>query len=237
MNWNLKRKFWKEVEVEHRTDGYRLLLDGRELQTPAKTDLPIPTAALAEAMAAEWAAQDAQIVPDTMPLTRAANSAVVKVAPQFDAVAGMLAEYGGTDLICYRAHSPAELIARQTAAWDPWLDWSATELKAPLLAVMGVIHHQQPQSSLANLRNAVASYSPFELAGLHDLVTLSGSLVLALAVARQAIEVDAAWELSRIDENWQIEQWGEDELATEAAERKRSDFRQAAKLLELLRQA
>ena len=237
MNWDVKRKFWKDVTVISHGDGYRLLLDGRELKTPTKTELQIPTDALAQAMAAEWEAQDEKIVPDTMPLTRAANSAVVKVAPQFDAVAGMLVEYGGSDLICYRAESPTELIKRQAAAWDPWIEWSATSLGAPLIAVMGVIHHTQPEASLASFKQNVAAFSAFELAGLHDLITLSGSLVLGLAVAKQAVAVEEAWELSRIDETWQIEQWGEDDLATEASDRKREDFIQAARLLELLREA
>jgi chaperone required for assembly of F1-ATPase len=236
MSWNLKRKFWNDAAVTEHPEGFGVALDTRTLNTPGKRPLIVPTRALAEAVAAEWHAQGEQIDPSTMPFTRACNSAIEKVEPQFQAVAGMLAEYGSTDLICYRADSPNELAVRQSEAWDPWLEWASRELNAPLIAIVGVIHHPQPEPSLAALGETVSAHTPFELTALHDLITLSGSLVLGLAVAKQALDPEDAWALSRIDETWQIEQWGEDAEAREAADAKREQFLQAARLLALLRE-
>lgn len=236
MSWNTRRRFWEQASAVPLEGGYGVSLDARELRTPSKARLLVPTRALAEAIAQEWAAQGDEIVPQSMPLTRAANSAIEKVTPQFDEVAAMLAEYGGSDLICYRAGSPAELAARQAEAWDPWLDWAAHDLGAPLLAIEGVIHHPQADASLARLAEHVRAYPAFELTGVHELVTLSGSLILGLAVARQALDPDEAWMLSRIDETWQAELWGADEEAEAMAEAKRVDFVQAARLLALLRE-
>ncbi len=234
MSWKASRKFWQEACVAEAEGGYRVLLDDRELRTPSKALLILPTRALAEGVAAEWAAQGDKINPATMPLTRAANSAIEKVVPQYDEVAAMLAEYGGSDLLCYRAESPVELIAVQAEAWDPWLDWARRELGAPLLAIQGVIHHPQDAASLARLAEHVRGYAAFELTGLHDLVTLSGSLILGLAVARQALKAEAAWDLSRVDETWQAALWGRDDEAEALAGAKRQDFVQAARLLALL---
>ncbi|MBC2836987.1 ATP12 family protein [Paragemmobacter straminiformis] len=230
--WKAKR-FWKEAAVESVGPGYTVRLDGRPVKTPAKTPLVVPTLALAEAIAAEWDAQQGAVRPETMPFTRAANSALDKVTPQFDAVVDMLAAYGGTDLLCYRATGPEALVARQAAAWDPLLDWSATALGAPLRAVAGVMHIAQAPASLDALRQPVADMTPFQLAAFHDLVAISGSLVLALAVIRGRLPCEAAWELSRIDENWQIEQWGDDEEAALLTAVRHTDFLQAGRFYAL----
>jgi chaperone required for assembly of F1-ATPase len=184
-------------------------------------------------VAAEWQAQTGTVNPATMPFTRTANSAIDTVVPQHQAVVDMLAAYGGTDLLCYRATGPAELVARQAAAWDPLLDWSATALGAPLRTTAGVMHVDQPPASLVTLTAAVDALSDFQLAAFHDLVAISGSLVLALAVTRDRLTVEEAWALSRIDEAWQIEQWGDDEEAAELAARKRADFLQADRFFAL----
>jgi chaperone required for assembly of F1-ATPase len=162
-----------------------------------------------------------------MPFTRTANSAIDTVTPQFETVAAMLAAYGETDLLCYRATGPAALIDRQAAAWDPLLDWAATALQAPLHATSGVMHIDQPTTSLATLGSAVRALSPFQLAAFHDLVAISGSLVLALAVTRGRLTADQAWTLSRLDEDWQIEEWGTDEEAAEIAALKHGALLQA----------
>jgi len=169
-----------------------------------------------------------------MPLTRAANSALEKVLPQHAAVAQMLAEYGGTDLLCYRAESPEALVARQAAAWDPWLAWARDALGAPLVQARGVMHVPQPQQSLDRLAARVAAEDAFRLTALHDLVTLSGSLILALAVADRALDPAEAWDISRIDETWQEEQWGRDDDAHAMAERRCAAFLSAERLLRLL---
>ncbi|MFM7334135.1 MAG: ATP12 family chaperone protein, partial [Tabrizicola sp.] len=175
----------------------------------------------------EWQAQEGKVNPETMPFTRTANSAIDKVAPQFDAVAAMLAEYGGSDLLCYRAEAPPDLVARQAEAWDPILVWALERFGADLLVTSGVMHVAQPPESLVGLHRRVAGMSAFQLSAFHDLVALSGSLVLALAVTDRRVTAEQAWSLSRIDEDWQISLWGEDEEAAEIAALKRAAFLQA----------
>lgn len=229
-DWALKR-FWTAAKAVTVDGGHAVELDGRPIRTPAKVMLVVPTKELAQALAAEWDAQTDQVNPETMPHTRMANSAIDKVVPQFDAVADMLAEYGGSDLICYRATHPDGLTAKQTANWDPWLAWSANALDAPLITTSGVMPVDQPAASLSNLRRTLGSYTPFQLAAVHDLVTITGSLVLGLAVAHGKLSADAAFDLSRIDEDWQIAEWGEDEEATALAARKRTDLLMAEQFL------
>ena len=210
--WKAKR-FWQAASAEACEGGFTVRLDGRAVKTPARRALVLPTLAMAEVIAAEWDAQQGLVKPDTMPATRAANSALDKVAEQFDEVAGLLAAYGETDLLCYRATGPAALVARQADGWDPLLAWCATTLQAPLIATAGVMHIDQPAASVAVLRDLVHGFTPFQLAAVHDLIAISGSLVLALAVTRGRLTVEQAWDLSRIDETWQNEQWGVDDEA------------------------
>lgn len=229
------RRFWTAAAVVPAEGGFAVHLDGKPVRTPLKAPLILPTEALAREVAVEWQAVEGKVDPARMPFTRTANSAIDKVAPQFDDVAGMLAEYGGSDLVCYRAERPAALAARQAEGWDPLLAWAATELDAPLIATAGVIHRAQPAASLAALGRAVRALTPFQLAAFHDLVALSGSLVLALAVTRGRLPAETAWDLSRIDESWQIEEWGEDEEAAELAAVKRADFLRADRFFALCR--
>ncbi|MDH2327379.1 ATP12 family protein [Cereibacter sp. SYSU M97828] len=229
--WAAKR-FWKDATVTEAHGGFSILLDGRGVKTPAKTPLTVPTRALAEAMAAEWQAQEGTIRPDTMPLTRAANSAIDKVVPLFDAVVGEVAGFGASDLLCYRGEG--ELAGRQRA-WDALLDWSRDDLGAPLHVTTGIVPVDQPVDSVATLRAHVAALGPFELVALHDLVAISGSLVLGLAVHRGRISAAEAFALSRIDEAWQAEKWGVDEDAAEADEKRLQAFLTADRFLALCR--
>jgi chaperone required for assembly of F1-ATPase len=210
--WTAKR-FWTETRVEAVDGGFTVRLDGRAVKTPAKTLLVVPTREMAERIATEWEAQQGQVDPRTMPWTRSANAALDKVSTQFAEVATLLAAYGDTDLLCYRADGPAELAARQTKGWDPLLAWSATALDAPLTATVGVMPVGQPPDSLARLTARITQMTAFQLTGFHDLVAISGSLVLALAVADRRLSAPEAWHLSRIDEHWQAEVWGRDEEA------------------------
>jgi chaperone required for assembly of F1-ATPase len=227
------RRFWTNATVRAEAGGFAVLLDARPVRTPLKAPLILPTEGLAREVAAEWQAQTGIVTPATMPFTRTANSAIDTVVPQKEAVVGMLAAYGETDLLCYRATGPAELIARQAAGWDPLLDWSATTLAAPLRTTAGVMHVDQPAASIAALTASVRALSAFQLAAFHDLVALSGSLVLALARIKSRLTTEEAWSLGRIDEHWQIEQWGDDEEAAELAARKRADFLQADRFFAL----
>lgn len=226
--WKPKR-FWSASAIVPVDGGWTVQLDGRPVKTPAKTLLVVPTEALAQAIAAEWDAQQGEIKPDTMPYTRTANSAIDKVAMQFDDVATMLSAYGGSDHLCYRATGPEPLVARQAAAWDPLLAWAAQSLDLHLTVTAGIMHVAQPEAALARATALVAALNPFQLAAFHDLVALSGSLVLALAVIHGRLDPDTAWRLSRIDEDWQIEEWGEDEEAAELTAVKQAAFLQAAR--------
>lgn len=232
--WTAKR-FWKEARAEAVEGGFTIRLDGRPVKTPAKAALLLPTRALAEAVAAEWNAQEGAVRPATMPLTRAANSAIDKVAPMRAEVIAELAGYGGSDLVCYRAEGPQPLIDRQAAAWDPLVDWAATHLHAPLVLTHGVMPVAQPEASLARLTGHVAGLSDFGLAGLHDLVAISGSLVLALAVTEGRLTAEQAFAASRVDSRWQAEQWGEDEEEAAAEAIRRDAFLQADRFFGLCR--
>ena len=232
-NWKPKR-FWKEATVVEAEGGFTVLLDGRAVKTPAKAPLVVPTRAMAEAIAAEWQAQEKEVDPRTMPVTRSANAAIDKVTPQKAEVCQMLADYGGHDLLCYRAIGPQELVQRQAAAWDPILSWCDQQLAAPLASGQGVMHVEQPAQSLAKLADEIERLDSFEVAALHDLVTISGSLVLALAVLHRHLSSQTAWAHSRIDEEFQIEQWGHDEEAAAAALAKEQAFVNAALILEML---
>jgi chaperone required for assembly of F1-ATPase len=230
--WTAKR-FWTEARVEEIGGGFTVTLDGRAVKTPAKAPLIVPTRAMAEAIAAEWDAQTGKVDPATMPVTRAANSAIDKVTVQFDEVVGLLSDYGGTDLLCYRAEGPMELVARQVEGWDPVLGWAASALNAPLAVTRGVVFVAQDPDVLARLRARVAALDPFRLTAFHDLVAISGSLVLALAVIDGWLPAEAAWQLSRIDETWQAELWGTDDEAQKAEEVRHADFLQAERFYRL----
>lgn len=227
-DWQPKR-FWKQAQAETCEGGFTVRLDGRPVRTPAKAALILPTQAMAGAIAQEWDAQETVVDPRTMPVTRGANAAIDKVRVQRAEVVELLAEYGDSDLLCYRAAGPDGLIQRQAAAWDTMLDWAAETMGARLFVGEGVMHVDQNPVALARLAAEVEAFDDFALAAVHDLISLSGSLVLALAVTRDAITVEDAWAASRIDEHWQIEQWGEDETATIAEKTKQTAFADAAR--------
>ncbi|WP_313136750.1 ATP12 family chaperone protein [Paracoccus jeotgali] len=229
------RRFWKEATVAPCDGGWQVLLDGRPVLTPGKQPLRLPSHQLAEAVAAEWEAQGEVIAPLSMPLTRAANSAIEKVAPQFDAVADMLASYGATDLLCYRATAPAELVQAQAQAWDPLIDWAQDRYGIELTVTQGVMPVTQPAPTLAALRARLDPLTPFQLTGLHDLVTLPGSLILGLAVYEGRLDAEQAHGLARVDEDYQSSVWGADAEAASSAAGRLQAMRDAERLLQLLR--
>ena len=188
---------------------------------------------LAEAVAAEWEARRGP--PARHALTRAANAAIDRVIPERAAVAALVAGYCESDLVCYRAPGPDGLIERQSAAWDPLIDWAETRFGARLVLAEGVMFVAQPRPALERLGAAVAAHDAWELTALHDLVTLTGSLLIGLAVSEGAIGTGEGWRLGRIDEDWNIAQWGEDAEAAARAEARRREFDEAARLLALLR--
>lgn len=232
MSFLKKKRFWTDVVVVGSTGGFVIHLDGRVVKTPEKHDLNVPTRAAAELIAIEWAAVDDALDPSKMPATQWANVAIDRVGEKHADVVDMLAAYGGTDLLCYRATHPDALIAKQAAVWDGPLAWAKATFDAPLAVTQGVIPVDQPNQSVENLRAEVAKMEPFSLSAFHDLVHISGSLVLSLAVFHGEMTAETAWEAAQVDEIWQIELWGEDEDAKEAAAFKRQSFLFAAQLLE-----
>jgi chaperone required for assembly of F1-ATPase len=228
------KRFWKTARVERVEGGWLVRLDSRPVRTPARRLCVVPLAAMADGIAAEWNAQRERIDPLSMPLTRAASTCLDRVMPDLEAVRRNVAGYGGTDLLCYRAPEPAELAARQARGWDPVLVWAAEALGARLIVGEGVMHVAQPPHAVARLGAEVDALDPWELTALSELTTLTGSLVLALAVCHGRLDAEAAWRLSRIDEEWNIEEWGEDAEAAEQTARRRAEFIAAAKLLRLL---
>lgn len=232
--WKQKR-FWKTVSVEPDDGGFVVALDGRRVKTPAKAALVLPTRAMAEMIAQEWDAQVEQIDPTAMPATRSANAAIDKVAVQHAEVAAMLADYGDSDLLCYRAESPRELVERQAKLWDPALGWAAEVLGVRLQPRSGIMHQAQDPQGQADLAKRVHDYDAFQLAAFHDLVTLPGSLILGFAAAQDWRKPEEIWELSQLDELWQEEQWGADEDATQARAVKRAAFLHAKRFFDLAR--
>jgi len=230
------KRFWKDVAIVPADGGgFGITLDARPVRTPARAALLLPTRALADAVAAEWAAQGEEVDPRSMPMTGLSNAAIDRVLPDPALFVNQIAAYAETDLLCYRADAPATLIARQAAAWDPLLAWARTRYDIALRVTAGIVHVAQPPETLTRLRAAVAAHDAHALAALSPLVTIGGSLIAALALAEQAIDPDAAFDVTHLDELWQVERWGEDALATEARTLRKADFLAAARFLDLIR--
>jgi chaperone required for assembly of F1-ATPase len=212
----------------------QILIDDRPVKTPSRADLALPNATLAEAVADEWNAQGETIDPRSMPLTGLANAAIDRVAPDPATFATSLAAYGESDLLYYRVEGPAPLAALQTASWDPILAWAQQRYDTVFELAFGIIHMKQPPDTIVRLREAAKARDPFQLAGLSPLVTISGSLLIGLALAEGAIGLEPAWAAATLDETWQAEQWGEDAEAAAALANRRADFAAAARFLSLL---
>lgn len=224
------KRFWKEVSVENG----QVALDGKPVRTPDRAPLALPTPALAEAVAEEWRAVGETLDPRAMKLTGLANAAIDKISADPAPFAQGLAAYGESDLLYYRAEDPEPLVLRQAEAWDPLLDWARSRYDVHFETATGVIHKAQPEATIARLAEAVHALDPFHIAGLSPLVTISGSLVGALALLEGAIPAEALWQAAHVDELWQAEQWGEDELALAARDSRRVDFLAGVRFLELL---
>jgi chaperone required for assembly of F1-ATPase len=228
------KRFYKNAEAVPSAGGVAILLDGRPVKTPGRHPLLVPTEELAEAIVAEWNEQGEEIDPRSMPLTGLSNAAIDRVTPDPAAFAAGLARYGESDLLCYRAEGPRPLVERQNDKWGRLLDWAGTRFGIDFETVCGVMHRPQPLETVAQLAATVAARDPFRLAGLSPLVTVSGSLVIALALAEGAISLEEGWAAATLDEQWQAEQWGEDPLAAQAIAARRADFDAAYRFLTLL---
>ncbi len=228
------RRFYEQAGTGPAGAGFAISLDGRPVRTPARNLLEVPTLALAEAIAGEWNAQGEKVDPRSMPLTGLAYAAVDRVGPGRAAFAGNLARYGESDLLCYRGQGPEELVRRQAEAWDPLLAWARQRYDVDFEVVTGIVYRAQPERTVDRLGKAVAANGVFVLAALSPLVTISSSLLIALALAEGAVDLDAAWAAATVDEAWQTEQWGEDALAAAALAERRRDFEAARRFLSLL---
>lgn len=228
------KRFYDKADAVRTSDGWAVALDERTVRTPARKPLAMASRKLADAIAAEWAGQEETIDPAAMPLTGLANAAIDRVTPAQADFAAELAEYGETDLLCYRADSPAELIAMQCAAWDPLLEWAARRFDIAFETTTGIVHRPQPETTVAQLRAATEAYGPFHLAGLSPVVRIGGSLVAALALAENAFDEDTVWAATRIDEDWQADKWGEDQETIETRDARRREFSAGMRFLRLL---
>ena len=236
----LARRFYKEVGLGVTLDvasgggsGFAILLDGRPVKTPAKGELVLPRESLATAVAAEWAAQTVHIDPAAMPLTKLCNTAIDRVRGREGEIADEIAGYAGSDLVCYRAEHPPKLVAMQAAAWDPVLAWARQELHATFTLAHGLMPVTQPSESLAHVRAALDGFNCFALCALHNMTTLTGSALMALAHVRGFLDLEATWTAAHADEDFQIQAWGTDAEAEARRKHRWRDMQAAGDLLKM----
>jgi chaperone required for assembly of F1-ATPase len=228
------KRFWKEVSVEPEGEDWTIKLDSRQVKTPARAPLMVPSRRLAEAIADEWRSMGETMDPRAMPLTGIANAAIDRVTPDREAFAQGLANYAEADLACYRAEGPRQLADRQTREWDPLLGWARRRFDVDFATTVDLMHVAQPEVTVKQLSHELETLDPFRLAGLSPVITIGGSLVAALALLEKAITPEQAWHAVSVDERWQLEQWGADAEAEAALENRHRDFLAAARFLELL---
>jgi chaperone required for assembly of F1-ATPase len=211
------KRFYQKAEAVPASGGYGVALDGRLVKTPGRRDLTVPSLGLAAALAAEWNGQQGEIRRETMPLMRLAGATIDRSPMQRETIVRQIADYAGTDLVCYRAAHPPALAARQEAVWQPLVDWAMQRYAAPLVVTTGVIPASQPAASLTAFAVVVAAHDDFSLTALHAATAACGSLVIALALLDGRLDAAEAFAAAQLDESFQIEAWGED---TEQAERR-----------------
>lgn len=234
MQVQLPKRFYEKAEVAESEGGFAVHLDGRPVKTPARNLLLLPTRAAAQIVADEFAAQEKLIDPGKMPATRLVNTAIDGIAQDPQAVFEDILRFAGTDMLCYRADSPQELVSRQTENWDPLIDWMES-LGARFALAEGVMHVEQPREAIAAFSVHMAGFKdPLALAALHTMTTLMGSAIIALAVAKGEISAEKGWAIAHIDEDWTIEHWGSDAEAIERRKNREIEMMVAARLLEAI---
>ncbi len=229
----LPKRFYTAATVGAEGPPFRILLDGRPLKTPKKQALAVPSVVLADAIAAEWSAQATHIDPATMPLTRMANTALDGVVGNEDALRADIAAFAMSDLLCYRADGPDRLVSEQSARWNPVLDWAARRLDCRFQLAEGIMPVTQPEAIRAAVVAAIASAGAFQLTPLHVVTTLTGSALLALAVAERHLDAEAAWAAAHVDEDFQIVQWGWDAEARARRAFRWTEMQAAARMIAL----
>ena len=229
----LPRRFYKAVSVEPLGDGgFAILLDGRAVRTPAKTQIAVPVRAVADALALEWDAQSEKIDPAKMPLTRLVNSVLDAVARDPEPVRAEIVKYAGSDLVCYRAEGPESLAAAQAAAWDPVLAFARERFGAEFQLAGGIMHVAQPADAIAAIAEAVRPFDVFRLGALHVVTALTGSALIALALAHGVIDGEAAFAAAHVDEDWNAARWGSVPEAEAQRAVRRADMMAAALMLQ-----
>ena len=228
------KRFYKDVSVKEEGGAWRVLLDGRTLKTQARNTVALPNKALAEAVAQEWREQDEEIDPPGMFLTRLTFAAIDGARVERERVAGHALSYGKTDLLAYRAEHPDELVVRQARTWDPLLEWAAKHHGAKLNVATGITFTEQPGESLDALARAIATSDEFTLAALHTAATITGSLVLALALVDRHITAEEAFAAATLDEAFQSEKWGTDAEAEARLQRLFAELSATERFLSLL---
>ena len=219
-----QRRSWNCVTVFRGNKGYAIRLDDRTAQTPGGNDLELPTRALADRIAGEWKIQAEFVDPGLMPFTQRANAALDWIGPNRAAAVPRIADYAASDLICHRADGPDLLAERQQRSWDPIIEWAEQMFAARLQAGAGIMPIEQQQGNMFIFHSLVGAFDDFTLTAFGEIVSLSGSLLIGLAALHRRLTPEEAWELSRIDEEWQTEHWGDDEEARSAAHSRRRDF-------------
>ncbi len=208
------KRFWKEVSVKQTKTGYQVNLDNRELLTPLKNPLKIPTQQLANEIAREWQEVESEIIPENMPFTKRANSAIEYIGTQREGVEADLSSYVNSDLICYRAEGPTDLVALQLQ-WDQWIAW-VQRFGIDLKVTAGVMPIQQPVKNEENALKWLRKWNDFQLSAIYDFITLTGSFAIGAAIAENAVTPQKGYELSTLDEVFQEQIWGADEDARES---------------------
>ncbi len=229
----LKKRFYQTADVAHLAEGFAVTLDGRLVKTPARRTLSAPTRALAEALASEWQAQADVIDPARMPLTRLANTIIDGVAAASREINAEIEKYLGSDLVCYRAEGPDRLVARQAHRWDPILAFAREQFGARFEITYGVRFVTQSPDAIAAARQAIP-IDPWRLGAVHVVMSLTGSALIALAFERGAVTLEEAWAAAHVDEDWNMELWGRDELALERRAARLAEMQAAARVLALL---
>ncbi len=228
----LPKRFYAKAEALERDGLFHVALDGRTARTPARNPLALASRPVVEALAAEWQAQEGRIDPARMPLTRLVNSALDGVAAQHEAVRAEIVRYAGSDALCYRAGEPEALVERQDQIWNPIISALEQRIGGRFVMAQGIVFAEQPQTTLAAVARRVAQIpAPAALAGAHNVMTLTGSTILMLALAEGLIDAEAAWVAAHLDEDYQIAIWGQDEEAAERRANRRREFDAATLLL------
>jgi chaperone required for assembly of F1-ATPase len=236
MKTPLPKRFYKTASVVPIEGGFAVHLDGKPVRTPGKALLALPTEAAAVLVADEFAEQGETINPVTMPVMRLVNTAIDGVASDPQAVLEDILRFASSDLLCYRADAPQGLVDRQNEQWDPVIDWARTTLGARFNLAEGVIHVEQPRETIAVLGSHLNQRAePLRLAAIHLMTSLTGSALLAVAVDFGELDAEAAWAAGHVDEDWQIEQWGQDAEAVARRSARKRDMMAAAGLLEALK--